>query len=491
MSSIELSHVGPIEKLTIPCPEDGGVVVLRGRNGSGKSHALEGVESLYSKSSRSGLRNSDGVPSGSIEGMGVTVRLGRVNTAKGELVCESLDGRVDPSQLVDPGIKDPQKADAKRLVSLIRLGNVKVPAEKWAASLKEAADKVAVMDLVDEDPVVTADRIRRRLHEVAREQEKLADSEAAESASIAKLIEDTDLSSPHDEDELAGYLDSATSALAKAESKRDSYARAKVGIVEAEEKLAGMVAVDLKPLRESLEKAKSEMETAENAVADIQAAIKKLHEQLTAASISRGSAEAGLLQAAKAVESAEKENEKRSVFLEAAAVTLPEMVSESTVEKLKVAKHDALKAVQYGQTVRQAIATKAKSDALAKSAEAKQKSGEKYRSLAKSTDAVLEQALVDAGYNKIKIHDGRLCVESDRMQLEPFSDLSHGERWSMALDMAAAGLPKGSVLPVAQEAFEALDPDNRNRLNELAKERGLVIVTAEATEGELRAEVLS
>lgn len=187
-AEIELNHVGPIEHLTIPCPKDGGVVVLKGRNGSGKSHALESVEAIYSASSRKGLRHKDGVPSGTIVGMGVTVRLGRQNTVRGkldELVCESLEGRVDPSQLVDPGIKDPIKADARRLQSLIRLGNIKVPAETWSASLGTAADDIVVQDLVDDDPIVTADRIRRRLHEVARKQEKQAQSKGAESASIA------------------------------------------------------------------------------------------------------------------------------------------------------------------------------------------------------------------------------------------------------------------------------------------------------------------
>ncbi len=130
--TIEIDHVGPVRHLTIPIPEQGGVVVLRGRNGSGKTTVLDGVESLYNKSARKGLRPNDAAPSGSVEGLGVTVRLGRSNTVTGELVCESLDGRVDPSQLVDPGIKDPLAADSRRLATLIRLAGVTITADKWA-----------------------------------------------------------------------------------------------------------------------------------------------------------------------------------------------------------------------------------------------------------------------------------------------------------------------------------------------------------------------
>ena len=37
MSVIEIKNIGPISTASIPIPEGGGVVVLRGKNGSGKS----------------------------------------------------------------------------------------------------------------------------------------------------------------------------------------------------------------------------------------------------------------------------------------------------------------------------------------------------------------------------------------------------------------------------------------------------------------------
>jgi len=205
--SIVLENVGPIKQLTIPIPDGGGIICLKGVNGSGKTHALTAVESLYNKTTRKGLRNSDGVPSGTVAGLGVTVRLGRSNTVKGELLCESLDGKVDPSQLVDPGLKDPLAADAKRLATLIRLAGVKVSAAQWAEAIGTAGDGIALDALVDDDPVASADKIRRRLHDAALTQERLANSKATESAALAKSITDVDLEQVHDARILAELLD--------------------------------------------------------------------------------------------------------------------------------------------------------------------------------------------------------------------------------------------------------------------------------------------
>jgi ABC-type Na+ transport system ATPase subunit NatA len=44
--AIAIKNVGPIEQLAISVPPGGGVTVLRGRNGSGKTTALRAAESV-------------------------------------------------------------------------------------------------------------------------------------------------------------------------------------------------------------------------------------------------------------------------------------------------------------------------------------------------------------------------------------------------------------------------------------------------------------
>ncbi len=45
------------------------------------------------------------------------------------------------------------------------------------------------------------------------------------------------------------------------------------------------------------------------------------------------------------------------------------------------------------------------------------------------------------------------------------------------------------IMVLPQGAWESLDPANRAHVGELARERKIVVLTAEATDGELRAEV--
>jgi len=139
--------------------------------------------------------------------------------------------------------------------------------------------------------------------------------------------------------------------------------------------------------------------------------------------------------------------------------------------------------------VRRAKATLAKAEALAAKGNETLAESEAVRVIARSTDQVLEQALVDAGYDTIRVLDGRLCVISDRGH-EPVSELSTGERWQLALDIAARSLPAGGLLSVHQEGWQALDPQLRSRVAAMAKERGLVIVTACVDAGPLRSEML-
>ncbi len=102
MSTIELTNIGPIEHLVIPVPERGGLCVLRGRNGRGKTKALEAVESALTGRGKLDVR--DGALRGEVEAFGVTLKIGRSTRRTGELEVQSLDGRLSPAELVDPGL---------------------------------------------------------------------------------------------------------------------------------------------------------------------------------------------------------------------------------------------------------------------------------------------------------------------------------------------------------------------------------------------------
>jgi hypothetical protein len=112
------------------------------------------------------------------------------------------------------------------------------------------------------------------------------------------------------------------------------------------------------------------------------------------------------------------------------------------------------------------------------------------RAAAAGTEGVVLKALADVCGEDLELHNGRLYVtNSERGERELFADLSHGERWRRALDIAVAAVGSKGLLVCRQEAYESLDPHNRRELADYARKLGVVILTAEAAEGELRAEV--
>jgi hypothetical protein len=496
--SIVIQNVGPISRLEIPIPEGGGVVVLRGECGQGKSHAIKSVAALRDNGARNELRPTDGWPSGTIEGLGVTVRLGRRNTARGELICESLDSGVDPSVLVDPGLKDPIKADSKRLATLVQLAAIQVPTERWVQQCDRFADSIAVEDLVSDNPVETADRIRRRLHEFALSQEKIGESQVGEAATLAKSVADVDVKADCDPVAQAAIIDAANQQLAEAKAKQAAFASAAQAYSAAKAKLADTKA-GLKSVVECEGHLALAIVTHERALSEFSSVSRQLESLERQVEAMRGivqSAQSDADRKAQAIKDAEQNLQTaRAQHADIAELEklvraqLPDHVPDEVIADLFAKRSQALEAAKQGEVVRRAKETLAKAEALAAKGNATLAEAEAIRTIARSTDQVLEQALVDAGYDTIRVLDGRLCVISERGH-EPVSELSTGERWELALDIAARSLPSGGLLSVHQEGWQALDPSLRSRVAGMAKARGLVIITAEVGAGALRAEVV-
>lgn len=494
--SIVIENVGPISRLEIPIPDGGGVVVLRGQCGQGKTHAIQSVAALHDQGARKALRVSDGWPTGQIYGLGVTVRLGRTNVGRGELICESLESGVDPSLLVDPGLKDPIAADSRRLATLVRLAAIEVPTERWVQLADKYADDIAVKDLVSDDPVKTADAIRRRLHDYALKQERIGESKSSEAATLAKSVADVDLNC--DEAALAKAVDAVNEELVAARTKQQAFLDAAGKYQAAKAKLAetkaGLRSVDelMKQVDEAVSSQARSLEDHLTCLTSVQHLEQQLtleRERLKSARESVARCDAALAQCKTDLETARAQHADIAELERLVAAQLPDSVPETIIADLYARRATALEAVKQGEVVKRARTTIERAKALETEANATLAQAEEIRTIARSTDHVLEQALVDAGYDTIRVLDGRLCVISDRGH-EPVSELSTGERWELALDIAARSLPSGGLLSVHQEGWQALDPGLRDKVAAMAKERGLVIITAQVDAGQLRAEVV-
>ena len=116
-----------------------------------------------------------------------------------------------------------------------------------------------------------------------------------------------------------------------------------------------------------------------------------------------------------------------------------------------------------------------------------QQQAQRLRAAAAGVDQVLSE-MVGAATSRLRVEAGRLLMDTGRGPTK-FADLSTGERWTEALEIAAAALPRHGLLVAPQEAWEALDPVNRGIVANRVRHLGLVLLTAEATDGDLRAEV--
>ena len=103
---------------------------------------------------------------------------------------------------------------------------------------------------------------------------------------------------------------------------------------------------------------------------------------------------------------------------------------------------------------------------------------DKLRAAGKATDDILSGLVGKLG-TALKVKSGRLILDTKRGET-CFADLSPGERWKIALDIAIEQVGAGGVLPIPQEAWESLDPTNRRMLAEHVAGKHVTFITAES-----------
>jgi DNA repair exonuclease SbcCD ATPase subunit len=176
MKTIEISDIGPVEHVSIPVPESGGVVVLKARNGRGKTNTLQAVETIAT--GKGSLSVRDGALRGEVSGWGAKVTVGRSTRRTGELEVYTLEGKLSIADLVDPGLKSDEAADARRIRALASLTADKVDASRFFELL---GGKDAFLEIVSpsamegDDWVAVADKIKRDIEREARKEEALAE----------------------------------------------------------------------------------------------------------------------------------------------------------------------------------------------------------------------------------------------------------------------------------------------------------------------------
>lgn len=465
---IVIENVGPIERLSIPLPESG-VVVLRGRNGVGKSHALAAVDSLISGRGKPPCR--DGAAKGAVEGFGAKLTIGRSTRRVGEAEVLTLEGRLDISQLVQPPIKDEEAADRTRIKALIQLSGRPADATLFESILPEGVSLGELVSIRErsEDPVQLAGQIKRALEAEARRWEKVAEEAKAEFSILQqelgeKPTEDvTWLRIVHQPDVVRAEAEMAVAAamakLRELETRQEMAARQAQQIAEAKKALAELEGGELvTPEKIDLE------------MTELDEKIRRLEQALAAARERR----AQLLRRREEAERLQKQIAELRRIVSAEIPIIADEEIRAAKDQLEVSRRRLDLTLQL---IRKASLAKKVEEAERRWGAAEDRA-ERLRDAAHATDDVLS-SLVGQVTKRLRVEGGRLVCDTDR-GVEPFGELSPGERWRIALEIAVEQLGRGGIVTVPQEAWEALDPVNREEIAAIAKDVGVVILTAEA-----------
>jgi hypothetical protein len=146
----------------------------------------------------------------------------------------------------------------------------------------------------------------------------------------------------------------------------------------------------------------------------------------------------------------------------------------------------AREAQELGTKARLADQHAAEAAEFKKQETAHRKEATRLRESARGTEAVLSELVERLGVD-LKIHEGQLCIETDR-GMEPYAELSHGERWKIAISLGQLRVGHDGYLVVPQEAWESLDPTNQHKLWEAAKSYDVRLFVGRAADGNLRVE---
>lgn len=496
--TIKIKQRGIISDLEIPVPPAGygGVVLLRGRNGSGKSTALAIIESILKGGSAVGLKR--GAVKGSTEGLGVHINVGARITRRGQLEVTGFAGAENITKFVDPKIKDPEAADAERIRQLLRIANAKISADEWAKAFGDE-----VREVVKSDPVESATAVARFLQAKARE----AEQEAAKhegAAAMAKhqasaTLPYTLLTDGSDAGFAEKTVDDLRKMLGECNRERETAivekrnAELEVAAKEAAAEEARKAAEQLKA-----EEAKSTGNAAEvkTQVAtvnlNVDKAVKKIEEirkQLNDEELLLKSLEqqrTQLLRDLDAIESHQKSLAGLREKIAAGSGEVDRTRLNLATENCKSKEQAAIRVdheIRRREFVRQAEDESAAKETAAEGAKF-------YRQKADEVDNVLAEAVKGIA-SGVRISKGRLWAKNTAGEDVYVAELSPGECTSLAIEIAANSANGGQMGGLEQEAWESLDTENRQKVIDKMIGKGILLFTAVADSGPLRAEILA
>jgi len=479
--TIELTNIGPNERLVIQCPKGGGIIELHGTNDLGKSEALDAIDSALNN--RGGIEVRRGCVAGSLSAFGVNVKIGKRMTRTGEAVVESLEGRFSIEDLIEPKLKDPLAADAKRIKTLIQVKGAAATADVFYPLLggKEEFESIVSKTAVDsEDFVVMAERVKRDIESAARKLEEQAKHEDGHAQGALAATSGVDMDGESDAKKLQAAHERAVRRDSELTTRATAHKDAKIAARKAADAIGDAEATHTGP---TLAAATVVETTAKQHADEAQAEVGRLETLLRDAKTSRDAANVAYSNALTARKSAEQHESTLATWREQVAASIPEAPTDAEIVAASEAVTKALEALERGAIIRRARDSKANADRHAELATQHRQKAMRLRDAAKGTDDILSGLVASAG-TPLRVEAGRLMYESEK-GTKTYAELSHGLRSRIALGIAIEAVGPGGVICLKQEFWEGVAPAKRKELAEYVRGKNVLVLTARATDDEV------
>lgn len=486
MKKINIKNMNAIKELSVDPITGGGIILLVGGQGCGKSTFLAAVKKRMAGQSTStdiDLQPRDGTSRGElwIGEAKLTVTRGRKRNT-GDLDVKHIEGRFDISELVDPGIKDHLAADQARIKALIALsGATANPSDFYDACGGQEDFNELGVDCDATDPIVLAGRTSRALHATARKCEKKATGEFAAAKAKRDEASKVDMSRESDSIVLQSAYDGAHSLVAELGAKQSQYTEQRASVANASKSID-----DLEPPSVSIDEAAKLLADQDFSLAATVKEIEKARADLARAESELKLRKAHVEQTQQVVKMAITHEETVAKLKEVIASAQLEPVSDDTLVAAENARYEASGAIEVGVSIRRAKAIADEAESHEIWAIESQERAEILRKQSRDVDEILSK-LIPSG--NLRIDEGRIVTTTDRSGSELFSELSDGERAALAIEVTVPNLPEDGLLIAPQWMWEGWTKSTQNMVWEKCKKHGVVMLTAEARDGELAVEV--
>jgi ABC-type iron transport system FetAB ATPase subunit len=470
---IEINNVQAITHLNFAIPEGGGVVLLRGKNGCGKSTALQAI-SEAAGGKKTGLKAKDGTKFGTIEAPGVRLRVGKSTAKTGELEFDSIEGRFPLADLVDPGFRDAEACDRTRTKALIQLTGVEPNLELFREieGFSEASKNISASP---EDVLGMAAALKLEVEKLARSAEESAADATSRSKVLWEQSEGLDSTIERDGERLRDASEQAIRDLADVKRTAQLRREQRKQWLACKGQLDQMVTYT-KPI-DLIEEMISYCTSMTN---DVLRRIEELKTELSESQSNLRSWQQEL----KHTQQVDKSQRELRAVVDAGE---PMLIDDTCINKKFVAVETARHNEQAGEVQRKKHIDRAAAIKFADISAGHADWGKQYRTGAARIDGILSEQINKLGVD-LAVMDGRLYYDTSRGPTL-YHELSDGERWRIAIDIAIDVAGANGLLSIPQKSWEALDPANQLAIHEHCKRRGAVIVTAAAADGGLRAEL--